>query len=366
MKIRAGFLGACPYPVPQGSQVFMRDHALAFQEAGHIAHLITYGHGIGEDTSGLPHHRGPHLPGARRTAAGPSFYKPLLDLGLLWTVKRVVRQERLSVIFAHNYEALIVALAARACPVIYHAHNIMADELPHYYHDAMPSRRAGHWFDATFPKRAHAVLAPHAPLRACLVALGCREETTFLVPPPVDIDLFQHAEFGQELPVIVYAGNLDRYQNLDLLVAAFGRLKKRHPGARLLVGTAQEGKLPGATMIATPDIPALAHLLDRDAIFALPRTSWSGYPVKLLNARAAGLPVVACASAAHGLQHGHDALIVPDNDLDAFTQALEQLLVSHEQRAQMGVAARASVLAAHCPIQAGETLAKIAANLINK
>jgi len=70
--------------------------------------------GMGEDDSGLPLHRGIFVPFAK-TAAGPSLLKPMLDLALVGTVRRVVRKEGLKVIFAHNYEALMVALAARAC-----------------------------------------------------------------------------------------------------------------------------------------------------------------------------------------------------------------------------------------------------------
>ncbi len=69
MSLRIAMVGACPYPVPQGSQVFLRDTARGLRARGHDVHLVVYGYGVGEDTSGLPLHRCARIPGARKTAA---------------------------------------------------------------------------------------------------------------------------------------------------------------------------------------------------------------------------------------------------------------------------------------------------------
>jgi len=358
--LRAGFLGACPYPVPQGSQVFLRDHARAFVAAGHAAHLITYAHGVGEDSSGLPLHRGTALPWATRTKAGPSLAKPLLDLLLLRTVRQVVRRERLDVIFAHNAEALLVALAARACPVIYHAHNTLGDELPHYFGGARWAAQVGRIFDRNFPKRAHGVLVPHARLAEDLIASGCAAERVAVLAPPVWCEEFTCARASAAEPTVLYTGNLDPYQNLGLLHAAMAQVKAQIPEARLCIATA-EPSAPGADEHwPTPDFSALRAVLARDVVFAVPRTSWSGYPVKLLNAMAAGLPIVACAGAAHGLVHEETALIVPNDDAQAFGDALIRLLRDPALRARLGASARHAAETQHHPTHVGEQLARAA------
>ena len=133
MTYRVAMVGACPYPVPQGSQVLLRDTALAVRARGHDVHLLVYGYGIGEDHSGLPIHRCAAVRGARKTAAGPSWAKPLLDLAMVRALRRLAREQHIQLVHAHNYEGLVVALGARKRPVIYHAHNAMADELPYYF-----------------------------------------------------------------------------------------------------------------------------------------------------------------------------------------------------------------------------------------
>jgi hypothetical protein len=67
---------------------------------------------------------------------------------------------------------------------------------------------------------------------------------------------------------------------------------------------------PALSLMRNPRMvqPALAP----DAVVACPRVSWSGYPIKLLNAMAAGKAIVACASAAYPLTHERDGLVVPD------------------------------------------------------
>ena len=113
MKLRIAMVAACPYPVPQGSQVLFRTTAEAVRRRGHDVHLVVYGYGAGEDDGTLPVHRCRSIPGMRRTLAGPSWGKPLADAALVATLRRVIREQSIDIVHAHNYEGLIVALAAR-------------------------------------------------------------------------------------------------------------------------------------------------------------------------------------------------------------------------------------------------------------
>lgn len=375
MTLRAAFLGACPYPVPQGSQVFLRDHARAFREAGHEAHLITYGYGVGEvpDGDGVVHHRGPVPWGRGKTDAGPSLAKPFLDTVLVGTVRRVVRREKVQVIFAHNYEALVVGMAARVCPVIYHAHNTLEDELPHYSRGALLGSRVGsglirgvgRWCDRNVPRRAQASVVPHARLREHLVAeCGCELARVHVVPPPVWVEEFRCAQVGTSLPSIDYAGNLDAYQNLSLLGEALRLVRVEFPGAEWRIGTAQCRDVPGAACVPVRDFSALREFLAADSIFVVPRVSWSGFPVKLLNAMAAGKAIVACASSGHALRDGVDGIIVPDDKPAAFASAVLELMRDPGLRARLGAAARARATEFHTPVSTGEALAGIAREVL--
>ncbi len=408
MSCRIAMIAACPYPVPQGSQVLLRDTALALRGAGHDVHLVVYGYGVGEDSSGLPIHRCARIPGARKTAAGPSFAKPLLDAALVATLRRVIREQRIDIVHAHNYEGLMAALAARTRPIVYHAHNAMADELPHFLPAAPLARRLGGWLDRTFPRRADHVIAPHQALADYLVSCGCDPSRVPVIPPPPGPAPFlrapqntpgdhpsRHSSVGPRSRVagprtsttdsmalpdnapdtvndrspfegggakrrgmflaaplpILYTGNLDPYQNLTLLRDAMDHVRARVTDARLIIATSAPGTGPcsNAEHVPTPDLESLCRVLAQDAVVVCPRTSWSGYPMKLLNAMAAGRPVVSCQSAAHPISDEHDGLVVPDNDATALAEALLRLLTDPALRASLGANASETIATRHRP-----------------
>jgi glycosyltransferase involved in cell wall biosynthesis len=100
------------------------------------------------------------------------------------------------------------------------------------------------------------------------------------------------------------------------------------------------GLVEHARVVRTPSLADVARQLQRDIIFACPRISWSGYPIKLLNAMAAGLAIVCCESSAHALTHQYNGLIVPDNDAEAFAASLLRLLADPDLRRNLGANAR--------------------------
>lgn len=360
MSYRIVMVGACPYPVPQGSQVLLRSTALALRDRGHDVHLVVYGYGVGADDTGLKVHRCARVPGARRVAAGPSLGKPVLDAALVAALRRVVREVSPDVVHAHNYEGLLVALAAGRHPIVYHAHNAMADELPHF----LPhSRWMGLWLDRTFPRRADHIIAPHQRLADYLGQCGCASSKISVIPPCVDIASFDASTEVAETPPVLYTGNLDRYQNLDLLLRAMDRVRTRLPDTRLIIATAENRTVPSAEMVLTPDFPALKQVLMQDAVVACPRISWSGYPIKLLNAMAAGKAIVACQGAAYPLTHNHDGLVTPDNDEQAFADALVRLLTDRALRVLLGRNARDTIAARHAPQHIAASIERMYSNL---
>jgi glycosyltransferase involved in cell wall biosynthesis len=322
---------------------------LGLRSLGHEVRLVVYGHGAGEDTSGLPIHRAARIPGARKTSAGPFLAKPFCDAALVAALRRVIREHAIDVVDAHNYEGLMAALAAGKRPIVYHAHNTMADELPHFLPCPNAARRFGAWLDRTFPRRADHIVAPHARLAAYLEECGCGRSRITVIPPSVDVTQFPPCEIGSAIPPVLYAGNLDAYQNLGLLERAMDRVRETLPAARWVVATAQTAVYPGAEAVGVQSFEELRCLLSTDAVFACPRTSWSGYPIKLLNAMAAGMPIVACQSSAYPLVHEHSALIVPDDDAEAFADALLRLLRDPPLRSRLGANARGAACANHAP-----------------
>lgn len=328
--------------MPQGSQVYLTECARIYQELGHEVHVCVYGyaHGTGNDTRGIRVHRSPLIPFARRTQAGPSWAKPLLDFRMISFVKRVIEENGIDLIDAHNYEALIIALATGFRPILYHAHNAMSNELPYYKGFGMIGRPLGALLDRVFPRLADHVISPNRPLADYLLSMGWPPTEVTVISPGIDPAPFAHEKEYGESPSVIYAGNLDGYQNPGMLEEVMGQIRELRTDSRCIVATNEVEDLPYAEVFPTPDLNALVEELQRDAVFICPRTSWSGYPIKLLNAMAAGLPVVACASSAHPVVDGETGYVVEDGNAEQMVERCAALLDDHGLRRKMGTAAR--------------------------
>ncbi len=341
---RVAVVGACPYPAPQGSQVLLESTARGLQQCGHEVHLVVYGYGIGDPPPDIRVHRALTIPGVRRTRAGPSLVKPLLDAALVAALRKVVREQRIDIVHAHNYEGLIAALASGFRPIAYHAHNAMTDELPYYFPRRLRAARAfGGWLDTAFPRRADAIITPHKRLRDYLVLRRCRPERIHVVPPSVETRAFDEPRYGSDPPAIVYAGNLDAYQNLGLLTEAVRRLRRKHADVRWIVATAAEGSVKGAETVRTCTVAGLRGILSQDVIVAC--------------------PTVACKGSAHPIEDERTGLIVPNNNAEAFAQALERLYESAILRKRLGKAARAAMIAKHSPEDIAAKISAVYATL---
>ena len=93
---------------------------------------------------------------------------------------------------------------------------------------------------------------------------------------------------------------------------------------------------------ARDDIP---DLLARSDVFVLSSRS-EGFPVSVLEAMAAGLPVVATdvGGVGEAVEDGETGFLVPAADSEALARALERLLVDGELRRRLGAAGRARAL----------------------
>ena len=139
------------------------------------------------------------------------------------------------------------------------------------------------------------------------------------------------------------------------LLTALRRVRERFPDARLLV--VGDGRLraqlqsqvheqqleDGVTFTGVrSDIPEILSALD---LFVLP-SLWEGLPNVILEAMAAGLPVVATAvgGAPELVADGQTGLLVPPAQAEALEQAIMQMLENPAQAKNMGQAGHERVL----------------------
>jgi glycosyltransferase involved in cell wall biosynthesis len=131
-----------------------------------------------------------------------------------------------------------------------------------------------------------------------------------------------------------------------ILLDAFVRLRRRHPGARLLVaGPRKAPPLPeNAFHLGPVPLPELPALLSRSTVFCLP-TLREPFGIAYLDAMACAVPCVGARLEAvpEIVVDGETGLLVPPGDAAALAGALSQLLADPRRARRMGARGRARV-----------------------
>jgi glycosyltransferase involved in cell wall biosynthesis len=295
----------------------------------------------------------------------------VLDVLLLFLLARVVRREAIDVIHAHNYEALLVGwLVGRLTgrPVVYHSHNVMAAELPTYFRYDWSRWLAGllgRLLDHQLPRRADVCIALSSEAVSFFRQNGVPDERIRLIPPGIDLcdvptcdpavrNTRVRRTYGLgDGPLVIYAGNLDQYQRLDLLFRSFKHVHAAHPEAQLIVAThsppaqyqqlvEQIGQNAGVRFIHCTSFAHMRDLLQVANVAVCPRVACFGFPIKLLNYMAAGKAVVVAQGSAKGVQHLQNGYVV-DDDIQSLAQGVLDLLQHPDLARRLGDAARDTV-----------------------
>jgi len=358
-------VAACPFPANYGTPAAIREMSVTLAEMGHEIHVVTYPNGDDDLPLGKIHL---HRVGTARKSihVGPSVGKPFLDLRVLAALCRVIRRHDIQIIHGHNYEGALIGAAAKFLtgrPLVYHAVNLMRDEL-HTYRFIRPAFLANalaRFLDWVTPLFANQIIALTPELAAALA--GTRKPIT-VVPCGVEPAMFAHADPSRirarydlgSRPVVMYTGVHSAFQRIDYLLRSYAIARKEFPDSLLMVVSPLSDE---------PDFPAnqaLARQLGLDVIWAgphtleelpdylacadvtvVPRADCPGHPIKLLNYMMAARPTVCFAGAAKGVTHNVDAWIVPDHDCEAMGEGIALLLRDKALAARLGETARRTV-----------------------
>ncbi|MBE3072716.1 MAG: glycosyltransferase family 4 protein [Acidobacteria bacterium] len=161
---------------------------------------------------------------------------------------------------------------------------------------------------------------------------------------------------GPEDIVLLFAGRLVPVKNLPLLLDAFARAVARLPHARLIIAgdgvcrsalEAQARALGVAHLVRftgwSDDMSALYRVADIGVL----ASRNEGTPLFLIEAMAAGLPVVATAvgGVADVVRNEITGLLVPPDRPEDLAEAIVRLGVSETTRRRLGESARCEVIA---------------------
>ena len=173
-----------------------------------------------------------------------------------------------------------------------------------------------------------------------------------IIPNGVDYERFSAKaeplpQFQDDKLNILFVGRPEKRKGLDTLLRAYPRVRAERPDTRLIVvgaGNFDRYKRKVRSMrladvvfaghVSYDDLPRYHHSAD---VFCAPATGFESQGIVLLEAMAAGLPIVASNIEGYAgvLTHGVEGLLaLPDDDV-GLAEALLQLLADRDARTRM-------------------------------
>lgn len=295
-------------------------------------------------------------------------FRPVFDFSTLAALVRIIRSSDFDIVHSHGVRAGLVARVAAklagGCRIIHTVHAMAEDMAPGRGLSALPAKWLYRSVDSRLGKGTEKIITVSEEFRGRTICRIIGPGKVVTVHSGLDLSQFDSLPSPQEsrhrlgLPigckVVGTVARFTKQKNLGYLVKAARIVcAQRDDVCFVLVGDGTEYDqvkslaqdqgishrvfLPGY-------LGNTAGVLPGFDVFAL-SSLWEGHPLSLLEAMAAGLPVV--ATQVNGITetvlHGETGLMVPLDDPVFMADALLTLLADAETSARMGEAGKRRV-----------------------
>jgi glycosyltransferase involved in cell wall biosynthesis len=347
-----------PFFQSRGTPIAVRALAEVLGSAGHRVDLLAFAEGDDVEIPNVRLLRVPRVPGIRGIRPGFSWKKLVADALLAARAVPLARRERYHLVHAVE-ESAYVARAIKALygiPYVYDMDSSLAHQMVEKY---APLRHLSGLLSAA---EAHAIRGSDAVLAVCraLEDIARAADPGKHVARIEDVSLLDASPGELEPPLpdvarpaVVYVGNLERYQGIDLLLDAWEvAVGLGAPGTLLVVGgagadvaryraRADAAGLGRRVAFSGPrPVALLSRGLDAADVLVSPRTLGFNTPMKVYSYLDSGKPVVATRLPTHTQVLDDSIAVLVEPEPGPFGAALASLLTDPERAARIGAAGR--------------------------
>jgi len=330
MKVLA--IAPQPFFSPRGTPFSVYYRTLIMAHLGCQVDLLTYGEGADVDIPGVRIIRIPSFPFFGRVKVGPSFLKLFLDIFISLYALGLLIRNRYTFVHAHE-EAVFICSFLKPFfhfKLVYDMHSSLPQQLDNFKFTTSKiiigifkklEDRCLSMADAVIticPDLANYALSHLKDSNRHFLIENSLYDPIMLTevgPKTSSEKMFEYEEackFVKEKSTVVYAGTLEPYQGIDLLLDAFQQVNRKRPELRLLivggrpdqvsyyVNYASEKGLAKAVHFSGQVPPDAARSLSSKAtVLVSPRTRGTNTPLKIYEQLDSGLPLVATKIYSH-------------------------------------------------------------------
>jgi phosphatidyl-myo-inositol alpha-mannosyltransferase len=344
--LKIGIVSPYGYPHPGGVNEHVRFTYDAMRRMGHDVWIITSKYGRERESEGHVIRLGTGW----AAPANGSVGRVTLGLRFKRQAREVLEAESFDIL--HFHEPFVPFLS----PTVLDQSKTVNVATFHAFGGFSPSYWIGKRFAGRLAERLHGRIAVSGAARHFIGRYFPGEYE--IIPNGVDLDRYTGADPYENLRDgtlnILFVGRLEERKGLIHLLKAYNRLRKRKVDARLLVCGAgpklrEYKRFVGLRGIR--DVEFLGRVSDEEKvryfasadIFCAPNTGQESFGIVLLEAMAAGVPIV--ASDIHGfkrvVERNVQGLLVEPRNPRALAAALYALARDPDLRHEMGDAGRA-------------------------
>jgi glycosyltransferase involved in cell wall biosynthesis len=347
-----------PFFTPRGTPFSVYYRALVMTDLGEELDLLTYGEGHDVSLPGVRVFRIPRFKIFGNVKIGPSMLKIWLDTCIFFRTIVLLLRNKYDYVHAHE-EAIFIAVMLRPLfryRIIYDMHSSLPEQLSNF-----SFTRNRFLTKLLLRMENHALRASDAVIVVCPslydYASNILQSTNRLtliensICDPVEsptLQEFPEPEIGRQLTeltrqktirLIVYAGTLESYQGIDMLLESFRLLYHHFTDLNLLIlgGTdtqvahyselAESLGISGRCHFTGLVAQRLAiHCSNNATITVSPRTLGINTPLKIYGQMSSGVPLVATRIESHTQVLTDDVAILVDANAAAFAAGIQHAL----------------------------------------
>jgi glycosyltransferase involved in cell wall biosynthesis len=334
-----------PFFTPRGTPFSVYYRTLILSELGANIDLLTYGQGADPDIPNVRVFRTPRFAWLGSVRTGPSMLKLFLDVFIAARAIGLLIRHRYDVVHAHE-EAVFICRFLKPIfrfKLVYDMHSSLTQQLTNFdYTDSKIIHYIFKKLEDSSINAADAVITICPDLANYVSRIITDPSSSAEIAHNWDKEPFVRPE---NCFLFVYAGTLESYQGIDLLLEAFRNVVAKRPDAFLLVvgGTgaqvdhyraqASEQELGTHCHFTGTVSQHLAHDYMKAAdVLLSPRTEGTNTPLKVYQQLASGIPMVATDIFSHTQVLNDEVAFLAAPDADAFGDAMLAVM-SDEQLA---------------------------------